>query len=285
MRSSLPTLPPSPPPPEIAILGGGRENALAGTWPDRHLENVTRAELHSHRVATPRAMALVCAGGGYTSLVYDKEGTELALWLNGIGIDAHILVHRLPGGRDGTGGHHGRDVARQDGLRALALLADRFADLPLFHVGLSSGGHLAGVLACHAQPVPARGLLIGYGPLNANHRDHKFPPDKPDYKPAAKQDFYDDWPVGLAGYERAIPRLPVFLAYALRDAAVPVQHALRFIETAAGQDLDLDAHVFGTAPHGFALRERAGTHAAWPALAQQWFDRLLQIDVDPGASL
>ena len=39
--------------------------------------------------------------------------------------------------------------------------------------------------------------------------------------------------------------------------------------------LDLDLHVFGQAPHGFALRDRDGGHADWPMLAQRWFDRRL----------
>ncbi|WP_149866316.1 alpha/beta hydrolase family protein [Tropicimonas marinistellae] len=274
--SGLPaTIPPSPPAPSVVCLGDGAENAILGDWPDRRFDGVHRAELHSHRIAAPRAMALVCVGGGYTGLVYDKEGTEIALWLNAIGLDAHILIHRLPGGTDGAGLRFGKDIALRDGLNALELLADRHPDLPLFHVGLSSGGHLSAVLACHSQPISARGVLIGYAPLNANHRDHKFPPGKPDYPPIEKQDFYDDWPIGLTNHEDAIPHVPVFLAYALRDKSVPVQHATRLIETAARQDLDLDAHIFGAAPHGFALRDRAGSHVAWPDLARQWFDRFL----------
>lgn len=275
MNTVLPPPSPSPRQPQVTILADGAENRLFGTWPDRWLERVARAELHSHRIAHPRAMALICAGGGYTSLVYDKEGAEIAFWLNGLGIDAHILVHRLPGGAAGADGRFDKSVALRDGLAALDVLAERHGGLPLLHVGLSSGGHLAGVLACQPHRLRPRGLLIGYAPLNANHRAHKYPPDKPDYPPVEKQDFYDDWPVGLTGFDRAIPRCPVFLAYALGDRSVPVQHALRFIETAAAKELDLDAHVFGAAPHGFALRDRADTHDVWPELAARWIDRKL----------
>ena len=148
-------------------------------------------------------------------------------------------IHRLPGGAAGADGRFDKSVALRDGLAALDVLAERHGGLPLLHVGLSSGGHLAGVLACQPHRLRPRGLLIGYAPLNANHRAHKYPPDKPDYPPVEKQDFYDDWPVGLTGFDRAIPRCPVFLAYALGDRSVPVQHALRRLEAFAPEPVGL----------------------------------------------
>lgn len=254
----------------VTPLSDGAPNAIQGDWPDRRLAAVSRAELWSYPASVPRAQALIYAGGGYTSLFVDKEGVEVARWLNDIGIDAHLLVHRLPGQPDGKGGVHPRDIALVDGLAALGHLSPA---LPLFHVGLSSGGHLAGVMACQTPPIDVRGAVIAYAPLNANHRHHKYPEGKPDYPPVEKQDFYDDWPIGLAGFPHAIPKVPVFLAYALTDTSVPVQHALRFIETAAAQKLDVDAHVFGLAPHGFALRSKAGSETAWPSLAADWIAR------------
>ena len=245
-----------------------------GAWPDRIMTEVGRAELRSFRAADPWARALVMAGGGYTKLVYDKEGVEVALWLNGLGIDAHILVHRLPGAVAKDGAFYPKDIALQDGLAALDYLASEEKPLPLFHFGLSSGGHLAGVMACQTHDLTAAGAVIGYAPLNANHRDHKFPPEKPDYPPVQKQDFYDDWPVGLAGFDQAMPKIPVFLAYALHDGAVPVQHALRLIETAAAHEASVDAHIFADAPHGFALRDLDGTQESWPELAASFMKRL-----------
>jgi len=261
--------------PVMAVLSEGAANRLSGDWPDRVLGAVTRAELHSFTLAAPRARALVYAGGGYTQLFYDKEGTEVALWLNGLGIDAHILVHRLPGAPDGCDGAFPKDIALRDGLAALDCLAGDGPDLPLFHVGLSSGGHLAAVMACQTHALVPRGALIAYAPINANHRLHKVPPGKPDYPPLEKQDFYDDWPIGLADYPHGLPKVPLFLAYALHDRSVPVQHALRLVETAAAAGLDVDAHIFGAAPHGFALRDRVGSHALWPQLAADWIDRHL----------
>lgn len=268
------SLPLEPPVPVVSNLADGPENRMEGVWPDRVITAVTRPELHSFFCRDARAAALVFAGGGYTSLMYDKEGTEVALWLNGLGIDAHVVVHRLPGGQ-GPQGVFPKDIALADSLAAFGLVDDFSSGRLMLLVGLSSGGHLAGVMACQELTPSPVGAIITYAPLNANHRAHKVPAGKPDYTPVQKQDFYDDWPVGLAGYTHAMPRVPLFLAYALNDTAVPVDHALRLIQSSAPRGLDVDAHIFGRAPHGFALRERNGTHAAWTELAEDWIDRQL----------
>ncbi|MEF2074560.1 alpha/beta hydrolase [Consotaella aegiceratis] len=263
-------------PTEIAVLSGGPANVLEGSWPDRHILNVGRLELHSFRLDESRAASLVYVGGGYLKMVHDKEGVEIAAWLNSLGIDAHVVVHRLPGAPANDGAVNPFDVALRDGLVCLDHVAGMTPELPLFHVGLSSGGHLAGAMACQPHAMKLAGALIGYAPINANHRDHKAPAGKPDYPPVEKQAFYDAWPIGIAGEPHGMPPCPVFLAYALHDKAVPIEHALNFIRSARDLGRDVDAHIFGTAPHGFALRDLNGTQDAWPELAKRWFDRQLE---------
>ncbi|WP_176082846.1 prolyl oligopeptidase family serine peptidase [Martelella sp. HB161492] len=273
MTDTVNSLPEKPPQPVVTILSQGAENRLSGSWPDRQFGTVSRAELHSFPVEQPLARAIVYGGGGYTKLVYDKEGMEVALWLAANRIEPHILVHRLPGQDNGMGGVYPKDIALADGLSALDQLGSAGPALPLFHVGLSSGGHLAGVMSCQDHALGASGTIITYAPLNANHRDYKFPPGKSDYPPVEKQAFYDDWPIGIYGQPHGWPKTPVFLAYALNDTSVPLQHALNFLATAAQAGLPVDAHVFGEAPHGFALRSLEGSQAAWPALALDWMKR------------
>ncbi|MBW8845762.1 MAG: dienelactone hydrolase family protein [Burkholderiales bacterium] len=251
----------------LIALSAGAANVFEGQAPDRICRRPTRAELHAYPSTTPaRGRALVYAGGGYLQLMHDKEGVEIAQWLNTLGLDAYVLVHRLPG-------QHGQpfDIALQDGLLALDHLAT-LPPLPLLHVGLSSGGHLAGVMACQGE---SAGAVIAYAPLNANHRDHKAPANKPDYPPLEKQAFYDAWPIGIAGEPHGLPRCPVFLAYALHDPIVPIDHALNLIKAAQEHGLDVEAHVFPQAEHGFALRGLGGTQGQWPALAARWVDAKL----------
>lgn len=277
-------------PPEadrVLPLAEGPANTLAGAWPDRVYTQVLRPELHSYFTAgQARGRALLCAGGGYLQLVHDKEGVEVAHWLNSLGLDAHVLVHRLPGQprqHGGDGAVWPFDIALQDGLRALQQLATEPA-LPLLLLGLSSGGHLAGTLACQGAPVQAantRGLLIGYAPMNANHRDYKAPAGKPDYPPPEKQAFYDAWPIGLAQEPHGLPPLPVFISCALHDTAVPVEHTLNLVRGLQQTGGDVEAHIFPQAPHGYALRDRTGTHAHWPEMAERWLQRVLAREPQP----
>src|SRR5436190_16359222 len=42
------------------------------------------------------AAVIVCPGGGYNILAWDLEGTEVAEWLNSIGVTAFVLKYRVP---------------------------------------------------------------------------------------------------------------------------------------------------------------------------------------------
>jgi len=82
---------------------------------------------------------IVCPGGGYGYTVIDKEGTEIAAWLNSAGFSALVLKYRTPNNRAG---------ALQDAQRALSLARERGAEWNidphrLGIIGFSAGGNLA----------------------------------------------------------------------------------------------------------------------------------------------
>lgn len=51
--------------------------------------------LPTKRFATGQAV-VICPGGGYWVLAYDLEGTDVAKYLNSIGVAAIVLKYRLP---------------------------------------------------------------------------------------------------------------------------------------------------------------------------------------------
>lgn len=57
------------------------------------ITNVSRPtlSLYSAKKEAPTPAIIVCPGGGYSYVVIDKEGSEIAAWLNSNGISA--LVH------------------------------------------------------------------------------------------------------------------------------------------------------------------------------------------------
>lgn len=82
---------------------------------------------------------IVCPGGGYSYTVIDKEGTEIAAWLNASGFTALVLKYRTPNNRAG---------ALQDVQRSISLARAHAAEWHLDPqrvgvIGFSAGGNLA----------------------------------------------------------------------------------------------------------------------------------------------
>jgi acetyl esterase/lipase len=87
----------------------------------------------------PAPAMIVCPGGGYSYVVVDKEGSEIAAWLNAAGVSALVLKYRVP---------HNREGALQDVQRALSLARARAGEWKidpkrLGVIGFSAGGNLA----------------------------------------------------------------------------------------------------------------------------------------------
>ena len=91
--------------------------------------------------ATPAV--IICPGGAYQILGYDKEGTEIAAWLNSIGITGIVLKYRVPNNQEG---------AFQDIQRAIRLVKNHatqwnIAPNKIGVMGFSAGGHLCARLS------------------------------------------------------------------------------------------------------------------------------------------
>lgn len=108
----------------------------------KRITNISRPTLTlfpAPKKDVPAPAMIVCPGGGYSYVVYDKEGTEIAAWLNSKGITALVLKYRTPNNRAG---------ALQDLQRALSLTRARAAEWNLDPkrlgvIGFSAGGNLA----------------------------------------------------------------------------------------------------------------------------------------------
>ena len=94
---------------------------------------------------------LVIPGGGYWGLWFDKEGVDVAKWLNNIGVSAFVLKHRLPHWES-------KDcrskVALMDAQRAMRIIRKNskiwnIDPNKIGVLGFSAGGHLASTLSTH----------------------------------------------------------------------------------------------------------------------------------------
>ena len=106
----------------------------------QRITNISRPTLSLYPVKNKNAPAvIICPGGGYNYVTFNKEGVEVAEWVNSLGIAALVLKYRTPKNREG---------AFQDLQRALSLTRAnakkwKIDDERIGVIGFSAGGHLA----------------------------------------------------------------------------------------------------------------------------------------------
>jgi acetyl esterase/lipase len=229
------------------------------------------------------AAAVITVGGGYTSLVIDKEGTDIAKWLNTIGVTAFVIKNRLPA----EGHANGKNVPLQDAQRALRIVRANAAEWKLDPakigiVGLSSGGHLASTLGTNynkkvyeavdaSDKLSARPdfMVLAYGPHSSNARKYLINPAQKPIEPAEKQALYDEYPTDK---QVTSDTPPTFLVTANNDDKVDARNSTRFYDALKAAGVPAELHIFQDGKHGFAIRNAAGYPVAiWPQLCESWF--------------
>ena len=237
---------------------------------------VDQPVLLGFRAANPSGRAmLVLGGGGYTQLMAGREGVQVAAWLTGLGYHAFVLIHRFPSAANGIA------APLDDAREAMRLIrGSGLAPAGLGVVGLSSGGHLAACLAA-AYPdkwttpatrhpdAPTRPdvMVMGYAPISTNAAGRTIIADKPPLPPVEKQAMYDR----LQPDAQLLPSPPpAFIVYAGNDPVVPVENARRLHAAWQRAGGAAELHVFGDAPHGFALDTKDMPVSVWPMLCEAW---------------
>ena len=129
-----------------------------GSVADERFEHAERTEHTDDRTAShdspmarvSRSAVIILPGGGYRSLVMEKEGAVAAQWLNAHGVTAFVLQYRL-------GNRYHFPAPMQDGERAVRYVRSHASELGVASDrigvwGFSAGGHLAGYLATSGTP-------------------------------------------------------------------------------------------------------------------------------------
>lgn len=124
------------------------ENSKIAFFPERSLTGITRPNLTAFVPDTPNRSAVIIApGGGYGRIMLDKEGAEIARWLNSYGVTAFVMQYRLP-----AEGHiNGKDAPLADAQRALRFIRYHCANWGIDQnkigfFGASAGGHVGAML-------------------------------------------------------------------------------------------------------------------------------------------
>jgi len=201
---------------------------------------------------------IVCPGGGYNILAADKEGYEIAEWLNTLGYSAFVLQYRVPKNQEG---------ALQDFQRAFRIIKNNAADWKINPDKIGAIGFSAGA------SLSAR--------ASARYKEKTYPKVDELEELACRPEFVLlIYPGGLdKGENRSlIPEIifnektPPMFVFATADdthsnSALVVTTALRDAK------VPVELHLLPEGGHGYGLRPGNIAGETWPVLAEKWLHK------------
>jgi acetyl esterase/lipase len=243
------------------------EGLVAGK-PLIRLGNVTKPQLHVFLPPKEKAngtAVVICPGGGFNILAWDLEGTEVAEWLNSIGVAAVVLKYRVP-----TGALNPRWLTPvMDGQRAMSVVRSRAAEWNIKAdrigiLGFSAGGHLAARCA------------LGFAERKYEVVDEADKTScRPDFAALIYAAYaYDDKAKQLAS-DVMVPKdaPPLFFVHAYDDPISP-QNCLLLASEAKKAGVSAEVHLYDAGGHGYGLRPQANLPVtSWPKRCEEWMQR------------
>lgn len=200
---------------------------------------------------------IIAPGGGYRHLAIDKEGHDIAKWLNTLGVAAFVLKYRLPR----TKGHnYSMETALADAKRAVRVVRSGGAEWNLDArrigmMGFSAGGDLAA----------RAGMGFDKGQAGASDLIERQ---------TSRPDFL------VLGYPLIPDELTVtaetpaaFLVHA-DDDRLTAEHSVRFYLALKKAGVSAELHVYSKGGHGFGILNRDLPVSAWPLRFEQWLRQM-----------
>ena len=216
--------------------------------------------------ATGVAM-VVAPGGGHTQLVIDKEGFEIADWLNSLGIAAFVLKYRLARAQGSK--YTLPEHVYADAARSVRLVRSRAAEwgvdpAHIGFIGFSAGGEVTGMIETRFDP----GKPDAEDPVERVSSRPDFTVSVyPAYRPGANPARPD---AALFPVPKDAP--PAFLVCADDDRS-HVEATVRFYLELEAQHIPSEMHIYAYGGHGFALRptQKPGSPVmGWPERLKEW---------------
>lgn len=220
------------------------------------------------------AAVIICPGGGYSYLVINKEGTDVAEAFVKKGIAAFVLKYRLPNAKIMNDKSIG---PLQDAQQAIKIVRERAGEWNIDTsrvgiMGFSAGGHLASTASTHFNDVvidnkentnlrPDFSILV-YPVISFS--------DSLAHKGSRKNLLGDNPSVGQVerfSNERQVSAKtpPTFLIHCGDDKVVLVGNSISYYESLLRNGVKTELHIYPTGGHGFALQNNT--------VAGLWLDR------------
>ena len=235
------------------------------------LGHVSQPEVHVYLPPADQAngtAVVICPGGGFSILAWDLEGTEVAEWLQSLGVTAVVLKYRVPTrqhGDDGTVAPKKALGPMMDAQRALSLARSKASQWKLDPdrigiLGFSAGGATAALAA----------VALGeraYPPIDATDEASceadfallVYPGGIADRETGEMAPFY---PVG--------PETPPMFFVHAADDRVTCLSSTRLFTALKQANVPAELHVYATGGHGYGMRRTEEPVTRWPEVAATW---------------
>lgn len=250
-------------PPEVDT--SGPNSPKVANMPVIRLGNVSEPAIwiyHAPPSNRTDVAVMIAPGGGYNILAWDLEGTEVAKWLNSLGITAIVLKYRVPK----------RSISEpwlaplQDGQRAMGLIrkhALRWQINPtkIGVLGFSAGAHLCAMLS---NSWDARRYPI------IDQADHYLSrPDfsvliYPAYLTADKQN------LELAHPLKVCAQSPPAISIMSLDDPIGPENAIAYTLALHKAGVPAELHIYHKGGHGYGLRSTGYPVSRWPIIVESW---------------
>ena len=224
------------------------------------IKNVHNPSIEVHLPPAEKATGtaiIVAPGGGHQQLVWGSEGTDIAQWLNELGVAAFILKYRLaqtPNYKYTVEGE-----ALQDTQRAIRIVRARAGE---WHVkpervgilGFSAGGALAALVDIRFD----RGKSAAADPIEQQSC-------RPDFAGLV----YPGWrPMDITAPKDAAP---AFLTSAGLDDASHAKASVDFYNSLIAAKIPAELHIYSHGGHGGSIKPRNGIpFGTWHIRFQEW---------------
>jgi acetyl esterase/lipase len=227
---------------------------------------------------------IICPGGGYRILAYDKEGEDIAKFWNSKGIAAIVLKYRLPTSDAQVIPHKSPLMDAQRAMRLVRYHAAGWGVDPdkIGIMGFSAGGHLASTLSTH---------------FDAGDPGSDDPVERMSCRPDFSILMY---PVisftgefqhsgsrrALAGDDEQLMHYysnelqvtgqtpPAILIHSADDTSVPAENSIVYYQALLRNGVPGELHIYPYGGHGYSLAIGKGHLSGWPERAYEWVKSL-----------
>lgn len=225
------------------------------------------------------AVIVICPGGGYGILAYDHEGTQVAQWLNSIGVTGVVLQYR-------HSPKYRHPIPLNDAQRAIRYVRANSAALKVSPrrigvMGFSAGGHLASTVSTHYES----GVPDAQDPIDRVS-------SRPDFSVLCYPviSLKDDYAHGgsaknllgdkasdaallenLSNYTQVNDKTPpAFLFHTNEDKGVRVENALAYYTACVKHNVPAEMHIYQNGPHGVGLADGEPGAKNWRTELAAW---------------